>query len=186
MTSSRWGIVCKSLLNCVKLMLYDVKCYSFNLPLSYLLYLFRLPCQTRGGSNFRESRGLSSSTVDLYTGNWAAGGAGGFLSADLFSDPKMLLPLARSLSHNDHQQHYQTASASHTLSLRLSASDPKTRFLPTFRPKDTFSHQNVHNLRVCFFQFAFKVKLLLFGLPETDCCISPSSCSKYWFRLSAS
>lgn len=37
--------------------------------------------QTQGGKNFRESRGLSSSTVDLYTGNWSSGGPGANLWA---------------------------------------------------------------------------------------------------------
>lgn len=93
------------LLNCNKMcaVLSEMSCLCFLQP--------------RGRSNFRESRGLSSSTVDLYTGNWAAGGQVADLRADLLTDPKMLLPSARSLSHCDHQQHYQTASSSHTASL---------------------------------------------------------------------
>lgn len=99
--------------------------------------------QTRGSGNFRESRGLSSSTVDLYTGNWAAARReGGFLtetSAALFTDPKML-PLVRlvlwaAAITNNTTRHTHT----HTF-LFLLASDPKI-FLPKFRPKDIFSHQ---------------------------------------------
>lgn len=106
------------------------------------LLVFR--CQTRGGSNFRESRGLSSSTVDLYSGNWAAGGQVADLWADLLTDPKMLLPSSLPWSHDDHRRHYQTASALlHTLSLPVSMW-PKDPFPPTFRPKDIFSHPNMY------------------------------------------
>lgn len=142
-----------------------VLCFNLCvLPLFSILCLLAFLCQTRGGRNFRESRGLSSSTVDLYTGNWAAGGqVAADLSADLLTDPKMLLPSARSRSHNDHKQHYQTASAYDSHFPCLSASDPKTRFL---QPKDILTHLHIclfTKLVCCFFFFkvCFEFRLLL-------------------------
>lgn len=46
--------------------------------------------QTRAGGNFRESRGLSSSTVDLYTGNWAPPGSAQTTLPDSLSLPHTL------------------------------------------------------------------------------------------------
>lgn len=103
-----------------------------TLPLCLLVFL----CQTRGNGNFRESRGLSSSTVELYSGNWASGGQSRTLA-------RSLLRLA-SLSHKDYQQHYQTSSGSPTTFLW-----PKDPFSPRLGPKDVFSHQNM----LVYFQF---------------------------------
>lgn len=144
----------QSLFNCVELMLYDEKCYSFNLlilPLSYLPYLFCFLCQTRGGSNFRESRGLSSSTVDLYTGNWATGGQ--VASYQLICSPtqRWLFPFG---SFSEPQRSPTTLPDRVGLPRALPPPVsvwPKDPFPPTFRPKDMFSHQDIRNLRACLF-----------------------------------
>lgn len=68
--------------------------------------------QTRGGKNFRESRGLSSSTVELYTGNWSSGGPGGNslgFPSQTFASSWLIC-----LSPCDHQQHYKRVSGDHT------------------------------------------------------------------------
>lgn len=94
--------------------------------------------QTRGG-NFSGSRGLSSSTVDLYTGNWTTSCSGA-------------ASLARSLSRHHHRQHYQTPSGSQHLKqtpkdpIPLRSTSQRRRLVTKHLPTDL----SAPRFRFCF------------------------------------
>lgn len=124
--------------------------------------------QTRGSGNFRDSRGLSSSTVDLYSGNWAK---------QVYRDLHCLLcsPTQRCScsfgSFSEPQRSPTTfpysVSLPHTHILSLLTLTPKD-LPPQFRSKDIFSRQTIFFRTPGLF---FKIQAVALCLPVTDRCV---------------
>lgn len=160
----------QSLLNCIHFLLYYQKCPCCNLhilPLLYLLYLrsvFLFLLQTRGGSHFRESRGLSSSTVDLYTGNWAAGGQAAFCRP--ICSPTQRCSFLSTLPDS--------------VSLHTPCLWPKDPLLPRLGPKDIFILQKLFlNSSCCFLDFQRRIAVCFpHHVPNIGVAMVPPKCGQ--------
>lgn len=115
--------------------------------------------QTQGGKNFRESRGLSSSTVDLYTGNWFSGGPG----ANLWASRPERSPRLGSFVWAHVITNNTTRGFQATTRHFFDPLPPPSKILD---PKTWFSGENIFMCVDSSLVFKFKM-VLLYGLPRT-------------------